>query len=55
MSEIHFENILPCANGHAKLIDECHSSIRSPCFATVKKEKIDFFHPQHENRDRLLK
>ena len=39
LSEACFEHFFPHAKGHAKLIDECHSSGTSPYYNSVKHEK----------------
>ena len=35
--DVHFDHFFPLTKGHARLIDECHSSRKSLHCSTVKK------------------
>ena len=39
LSEVCFENLFPCVKGHAKIIDEYHSSRRLLFLVQLKKRK----------------
>ena len=45
----------PCIKGHAKLIDNYHSSRNSPYYRTVKHDQIDFCNEDTDDPDYLVK
>jgi len=55
LHEIFFNEFFPSLKGHAALIDEYHSSIKSDWYHTVKKEKITFNRPDDDDPDWVVK
>ena len=55
LNNIFFEHFFPCVTGHAKLIDEYHSSRNSPYYSTVKNDKIKFHDPDADDPDWKVK
>ena len=45
----------PCVTGHAKLIDEYHSSRNYPYYSTFRNENIKFFYEDAEDPDYMVK
>jgi len=55
LNDIFFDYFFPCVTGHAKLIDEYHSSRNSPYYSTVQNDNIKFFYNDEEDRDYMMK
>ena len=55
LAEIFFEHFFPCVKGHAKLIDDYHSSKNSPYYLTVERDKIKFHQEDDEDPDWMVK
>ena len=55
LADIFFNDFFPCITGHAKLIDEFHTDMRSPMFQTVQDEKIAFHQERDEDPDWVVK
>ena len=55
MNDIFFDDFFPCIKGHAKLIDDYHSSRNSPYYSTVRNDQIKFHDPDVEDPDYLVK
>ena len=50
-----FYNFFPCIKGHAKLIDDYHSSHNSPYYSTVKHDHIEFCNEDTDDPYYLVK
>ena len=55
LNDIFFDDFFPCVKGHAKLIDEYHSSRNSPYYSTVRNDRIKFYDADLEDPDQLVK
>jgi hypothetical protein len=55
LSDIFFAEFFPCVTGHAMLIDEFHSSPKSPYFLTVCNDRIKFNDPESSDPDWRVK
>ena len=50
-----FDNFFPCVKGHAKIIDDHHSSRNYPCCSTVRNDQIKFYGPERDVPHYLVK
>ena len=55
LAELHFEHLFLCVKGNTKLIDEFNYSRKSPCYSSVKHDKIKFNQQDHVDPDHLVK
>ena len=55
LNDVFFDDFFPCIKGHAKLIDDYHSSRNSPYYSTVRNDKIKFYDPDLDDPDHLVK